>query len=235
MADWDADDFEPQEVISNVKGDRWEGEDEEDVKESWEEEEEKKEVTEDTQSEAVKAFQKKKKKPLAERIAEKEAERLAAEKAEKEGVKELTPEEKLAEKLKIQKIQEESDLKLAKDAFGVMDAKSLDGMFPDTEEEFSTFRDALKSKITQFEKHKNYSAFIEKFIQDLLMDGNLEDLRRVTTSLTTLFHERQRQQKEQEKKKKKKTKTAIRAERDHDYTDIAAAARAEDFYEDDFI
>ncbi|XP_045215835.2 eukaryotic translation initiation factor 3 subunit J-B-like [Mercenaria mercenaria] len=233
--EWDADDFEPAAPIVG-KTDKWEGEDEgDDVKDSWDaEDDEEKKAEEDT---GVKAVQRKKKKPLAERIAEKEAARIAKEQAEKEENRELTKEEKQAEAERLKKIQEESDLKLAKEAFGV-DATGLDAMFPVTEEEFDKFRDALKLKISRFNSSKHYGTFIEKLMQDLIMDINIDDLKRISASTSSFFHEKQRIQKEQEKKKKKKSKGIVKTERDSDFNDIAAAGRGDyddAYYDEDFI
>merc|ERR1711860_60073 len=130
------------------------------------EDEEKK--PEETEGSEVRAVQRKKKKPLAERIAEKEAARLAAEQQEKEDNKVLTKEEKYAEAERQKKMQEEADLKLAKEAFGV-DSSGIDAMFPVTEEEFVKFKDALKSKISSFNASKHYAGFLEKLVQDLLL------------------------------------------------------------------
>lgn len=236
----DADDFEPQ--VPKGPGpalDRWEGEDDEDVKDSWdaEDDEDKKSGSDSgTTDNVMKAVQRKKKKPLAERIAEKEAARAEAEKKEKEESREPTKEEKQAEAERLKKMQEEADLKLAKEAFGV-NTESIDGMIPVTDEEFNKFREALRLKITSFSSSKHYGAFLDKLIQDIIIDCELEDVRRISTSANSLFHEKQRQQKELEKKKKKKGKGVIRAERDTDFGDLAAAGRGDfdDFYDDDFI
>ncbi|WAR01010.1 EI3JA-like protein [Mya arenaria] len=163
---------------------------------------------------SMKAVQRKKKKPLAERIAEKEAARLAQLEEEKKASKGLTPDQKRAEAERLIKIQEQADLKLAKEAFGV-DATGVDGMFPVTEEEFTKFRDALVQKITI----------------------TVDDLKKISTTTNSIFHEKQRQQKEVEKKKKKKSKTVV-LERDTDFKDIAAAGRGDyddSYYDDDFI
>ena len=114
---WDDDDFEP-EVPSGATAvsDKWAGENEEDVKDNWDEDDEE---TEDKSHVEVK-----KKKSLKERIAEKEAKRaaeLAAKrKKEEEENKPLSPEEALAERLRQQKMAEESDLALAREALNLV-------------------------------------------------------------------------------------------------------------------
>lgn len=236
----DADDFEPPAPVGPAT-DKWEGEDDDDVKEAWdaEEDEEKKDKSGSDSGktdDVMRAVQRKKKKPLAERIAEKEAARAAAEAKEKEENKVLTKEEKQAEAERLKKIQEEADLKLAKEAFGVSTA-GVDSMIPVTEKEFDKFREALKNKITSFSSSEHYGAFLDKLIQDLIVDCDVDDVKKISTSANSLYHEKQRQQKELEKKKKKKGKGVIKAERDTDFGDIAAAGRGDydDYYDDDFI
>ncbi|GBN86899.1 hypothetical protein AVEN_158649-1 [Araneus ventricosus] len=119
-ADWENEDFEPV-LKKPVVSDKWEGEDEDDdVKDNWDDEEE--EGKEEKPDQNMVAVQPKKKKSLAQIIAEKE-EKKRKEVEEKMKLlevnkKELTPEERLAHKLKQQKLQEEADLQLAKETFG---------------------------------------------------------------------------------------------------------------------
>ena len=98
------------------------------------------------------------KKPTKEeRIAEKKAKRRAEDKgAEDKGTeqtsKPMTAQEELEEKMKQQRLQEESDLTLAMETFGVKQ-KLIDTMEPKTEEEFTEFQEALTTIITKFEVH----------------------------------------------------------------------------------
>ena len=64
--------------------------------------------------------------------------------------KPTTAEEELEEKLKQQRLQEESDLAVAMETFGVKN-KLIDTMEPKSEEEFTEFQEALTTKITKFE------------------------------------------------------------------------------------
>ena len=92
------------------------------------------------------------KKPTKEeRIAEKKAKRRAEEKSlEPTSEASNTAEEAFEEKQKQQRLQEESDLALAMETFGVKD-KLIDTMEPKSEEEFSEFQELLTAKITKFE------------------------------------------------------------------------------------
>ena len=65
-----------------------------------------------------------------------------------------TAEEVLEEKLKQQRLQEESDLAVAMETFGVKH-KLIDTMEPKSEEEFVEFQEALTTKITKFEVSVN--------------------------------------------------------------------------------
>ncbi|KAK3098895.1 hypothetical protein FSP39_024076 [Pinctada imbricata] len=234
---WDAEDFEPEGFQGKTtSSDRWEGEDEDDVKDNWEDddEEEKKADQPQTDDQKNKAFQRKKKK-LADRIAEKQAEKARQEQKEAES-KPLSPEEELAEKLRREKIQKENDLKLAKEAFGV-EVKGIDVMYPETEAEYEEFESALKTKISFFEKSQHYVPFLDKLFTDLVVSLEAEDVKKLGTTLNNIYHEKQKQQKEADKKKKKKKNIVLKSERDTDFGDLAAASYGDynDFYDEDFI
>ncbi|XP_046354885.1 eukaryotic translation initiation factor 3 subunit J-B-like [Haliotis rufescens] len=215
--EWDADDFEPPSF--NAKGvvsDKWEGEDEDqDVKDNWEDSEEEKERNKSEGTEGS-AYQRPKKKSLADRIAEKEAKRVQQLEEEKARNREPTAEEKLNEKIRLRKVQEAADLKNAQEIFGVKNAKSIESMYPETEEEFKLFKDALKTKITEFEASRMYPGFIENLFQELAIGLQPEDLKKVGTALTGIYHEKEKQRKEAERKKKKKQKAIVKVERKGD-------------------
>ncbi|XP_052102193.1 eukaryotic translation initiation factor 3 subunit J-like [Mytilus californianus] len=231
--EWDAEDFEPELPVKTT--DQWEGEDEDDVKDNWEDDDDEEKKSEQKDGEG-KLFQRKKKK-LADRIAEKQAAKLAAEEAEQEKNRKLTPEEEIADKLKKQRLQEESDLQLAKEAFGVNKGSGIDGMFPEDEEGFEKFGEAIKNKITIFEKSKHYCSFLEKLFTDLVVSLEAEDCRKLGQNLTNIYHEKQKIAKEMNKKKKK-SKITLKSERDNDFNDLAASSSGNygfDDLDEDFI
>ncbi|XP_026058768.1 eukaryotic translation initiation factor 3 subunit J-A-like [Carassius auratus] len=207
--DWDADSFDPEEPIKKAAvHDKWEGEDEDDdVKDNWDDDEEE-EKEEEKKSEA-KPTEKKK---LSEKIKEKEnlqrkkQEELLKQLEESEDSTELTPEEELAEKLRVKKLQEDSDLELAKEAFGVVsnNVTGIDAMSPSTKEDFTEFERLLKEKISSYEKSIHYSSFLETLFRDLCLSLEVEDFKKISTSLTALLSEKQRQEKANKGKKKKK-------------------------------
>ncbi|NP_001085202.1 eukaryotic translation initiation factor 3 subunit J [Xenopus laevis] len=214
---WDADDFEAEDL--NQKGaasgpvivkDRWEGEDEEeDVKDNWDDEEEAQDATkQEPQKTELKVPEKKK---LQEKIKEKEnlqkkrKEELKKQALESSNLPEITPEEQLAEKLRQQKLQEDSDLELAKEAFGVnVPVTGIDAMNPSTREDFTEFGKLLKEKITQYERSLYYPGFLEALVRDVCLSLEVEDLKKINSSLTVLCFEKQKQEKQQTKTKKKK-------------------------------
>ncbi|XP_061615025.1 eukaryotic translation initiation factor 3 subunit J-B isoform X2 [Phyllopteryx taeniolatus] len=203
MADWDADNFEPEEPSQKAPQDKWEGEDEDDdVKDNWDDEEDEKKEVNKT---GAKVSEKKK---LSEKIKEREnhLKKKQQELKEKELEQEFTPEEQLTEKLRVQKLQEDADLELAKDAFGDggSSVAGIDAMCPSSKEEFTEFEKLLKEKISQFEKSVHYSNFLESLFRELCISLEVDDLKKVSNSLSVLLSEKQKQEKQNKGKKKKK-------------------------------
>ncbi|KAJ1179182.1 hypothetical protein NDU88_004418 [Pleurodeles waltl] len=208
---WDADEFEPVPEVSGVAtgpvvADRWAGEDEEEeVKDNWDDEEE--EGAEDSKKEAEKTDAKvSEKKKLQEKIKEKES-KLKKKQEEMQKLEEpkpeLTPEEQVAEKLRLKKLQEESDLELAKEAFGDCAVSGIDAINPTSKEDFAEFGRLLKEKITHYEKSLHYTNFLETLLRDVCISLEVEDLKKISNSLTVLYSEKQKQEKNKAKKKKK--------------------------------
>ncbi|CDQ86393.1 eukaryotic translation initiation factor 3 subunit J-A isoform X1 [Oncorhynchus mykiss] len=167
------------------------------------------------------SLQRKKQQELRKRLEESNETELTPEEelAEKlqEEKKELTPEEELAEKLQeeeteltpeeelAEKLQEETGLLLAQDAFGVVNiVKGIDAVSPSSKDDFTDFEKLLKDKITPFESSIHYSGFLESLFRDLCLSLEVEDLKKVSNSLTVLLSEKQKQEKQLNKGKKKK-------------------------------
>ncbi|CAN9507131.1 unnamed protein product [Ophioblennius macclurei] len=242
MADWDADNFEPDEPIKKAAAmDKWEGEDEEDeVKDNWDDEDEDEEKKSEVKKTEGKISEKKK---LSEKIKEKEnrLKKKQQEQMERELQDEdLTPEELLAEKLRVKKLQEEADLELAKDAFGVSSSSNcvtgIDAMSPSSKEDFTEFEKMLKEKISQFEKSVHYSSFLESLFRELCISLEVDDLKKISNSLSVLLSEKQKQEKQNKGKKKKKgvvpgggLKAQLRDDLDYAEFDGGYAQDYEDF------
>ncbi|CAH1640451.1 unnamed protein product [Spodoptera littoralis] len=216
---WDADNFEPKLPTTLTTSNKWEGEDEEEiVKESWEDEEEEKKDEEKTEVQAPPPP--KPKKRIQDKIAEKE--RLEREKADRlsvEKVEELTPEQKLAEKLKAQKLQEESDLRLAMETFGVTEANlgKIDGFQPTTKAEFTEFADLLTKKICFYKAREEFPTFIDEFIRNIVVQLPSADIKRIKMSVDNLYIEKQKSEKMDKSKKptKGKGKAKLKVEGDN--------------------
>ncbi|XP_056268867.1 eukaryotic translation initiation factor 3 subunit J-B [Pseudoliparis swirei] len=210
MADWDAETYQPEEPNKKAASmDKWEGEDDEDdVKDNWDDEDEEKKAALKKKAMETKVFERKK---LSEKIKEKENQLRKQEelkKKELEEDEELTPEEELAEKIRVKKLQEDADLELAKDAFGVGSSSNsvagIDAMSPSSKEDFTEFENLLKEKISQFEKSVHYSSFLDSLFRELCISLEVEELKKVSNSLTALLSEKQKQEKQNKGKKKKK-------------------------------
>jgi len=189
MADnWDDEDFEPEVGAGNNAAkvsDKWDGEDEDDdnIKDDWDaDSEEDKPKEEATVTQPVKV---KKKKTLEQKIREKEeaAEQAKLEKleAEREALEAQTPEAKLAEKLRLQKLEEENGRRQAQELFGVSEvpAGAIDGMQPDSKEDFEKFSQLVLDKFATLEPSEHYQDFAENFVKNLCMTLNVPTLKKV--------------------------------------------------------
>lgn len=180
------------------------------LQDNWDDDEEEEEKTEEAKKPETKVSEKKK---LIEKIKEKEN-RLKKKQQELKEMQvvqaEVSPEEQLAEKLRVKKLQEDSDLELAKDAFGVSTStvsnsvSGIDAMCPSSKEDFTEFEKLLKEKISQFEKSVHYSSFLESLFRELCISLEVEDLKKVSNSISVLLSEKQKQEKQNKGKKKKK-------------------------------
>lgn len=190
---WDADDFDPDQGFKDKDAaDRWEGEDE--GIELPEKQTQQQETTKPVQP----------KKSKAERIEEKKAERRAKETEKTKETKEDTQEDILAEKLRLQELQKESDLQVAKELFGMTgDSEAT----LTTKEDFQVFSE----KISKALKRHECSPFYVQCLEDILLQScttlDPEDLRKLSTTLSALATEKQKAAKTATKAKSKKGKS----------------------------
>jgi len=242
MADWDADDFEPEAIpaggAASRPSDKWDGEDEDDdVKDAWDAESEE-EKTEDPNAEKI--VKVKKKKTLAQKIAEKEEaaeqarlERLAQEEADRNLD---TPEGKLAEKLRIQKMTEENDLKLAREMMGIGgEGGVIDSMNPQTPSEFEELSKAVLEKFTSYESSECYQDFAENFVKNLCMSLTVPTLKKVKMHVEAFHSTKLKEDKANaaKAKKGKTTKSTLKFDTDNQYMSGTAAGGYDDM--DDFM
>lgn len=176
----------------------WEEEEEDDLKENWDDEEEEEisnassnvdndqsNKSEKPETEVKKAAQsgKSKKKALKEKLKEKEL----------QDNRPKTAEELLAEKLERQRLMEESDLDMAKDTFGVSsgsDPSVLDTIRLATKEDFEDFRKALENKLSAYIRSPHYILFLETLFRELCTPLDTDDIKKLYTTLTTLYNEK---------------------------------------------
>jgi len=212
--EWDADNFDPNDIKTapSVGANKWEGEDEdEDVKDNWEDEEEEEKKDVEKQEPAKPAQQKKSKKIIEEkdRLRE-EAER----KGEERETVQLTPEE-------IQKLQEEDDLRVAMETFGVVSvaetstALGIDAMNPNTREEFDELEAAISKKVQSFAKSPHFPAFAEELIRNICVNLTSQDLKKLKTTVENMFLEKSKAEKGDKTKKSKGGKVKLKVEGDH--------------------
>lgn len=86
---------------------------------------------------------------------------------QREREEQMTDEERLAEKLRLQKVQEDADLRLAMETFGVTDAAlgGIDGMNPTNKAEFAELCEALLKKIGQLKNQDEFPNFVEELVR----------------------------------------------------------------------
>ena len=173
---------------------KWEGEDsDDDVKDNWDDEDDQQPDPEQEVTPKVPQIGAKKKK-LNQKIAEKERK----EREEKMNAKPKTSDELLAEKLERQRLQEESDLLLAQEAFGENSTRSGESGLDislNTKEDFDNFKKSLVDKLLVYDKSPHFVNFLENLFRELCVSIESDDIKRLSSSLTALFNEKVKAQK----------------------------------------
>lgn len=209
---------------SNANQILWEGEDEEDdVMDSWDQEPE-----ETTEKVVEKPPPKKVKKKIGERFDEKKALE-----EEEEVIRKLSPEEELAEKLRRQRLQEESDLSLAKEIFGDIPGSTTAVGSLDSQDDYNKFKEEILKIVSSADKNPNFVNFVEELIQGLCVHLSSADIKKVHTWIGNLHIEKTKLEKgDKGKKSKAKAKAKLKFDDDHTLTKFGA-----DYTEDyeDFI
>lgn len=101
-----------------------------------------------------------------------ELQRLAAERAEEERFKDMTPEERTAEKLRLQQLQEAADLKLAMETLGITAdgtsvEGSIDGMVPTNKAEFVQLAQLISNRVGLFREKDEFPNFVEELVKNI--------------------------------------------------------------------
>lgn len=92
---------------------------------------------------------------------------LELEEKQREREANMTPEERLAEKLRLQKIEEEADLRAAMDTFGVSDKSGIDGLNPTNKVELTELSEAISKKVNQYKQLDDFPGFLEELVRNV--------------------------------------------------------------------
>ncbi|CAI5513950.1 unnamed protein product [Closterium sp. Naga37s-1] len=187
--DWDADDFEPPPVVVAK----------EPVKSSWEDEEEEEAPASTTTASAKPKGEKKKKK------AEDKGKGKEKEEGE-EVVDDGVLADPVAEKLRQQRLVEESDFKATKELFGGKKKeaeRSLDDFLPKSEADFNEFADLIAARITPHSKSFHYVSLIKNILRKVEAPLVGKDAKEISAAAAVIANEKLKAEKEAEKGKKK--------------------------------
>ncbi|CRK96438.1 CLUMA_CG009854, isoform A [Clunio marinus] len=241
--DWQriADDsIKPTPIVIPADVNKWAGEDEEDdIKDSWDAEDDDEKKDEEKNDNAPLSKPKKK---LQQKISEKERQKLELEEKrrkekEEEEYAKMTPEEREAEKRRLQKLQEEADTRTALDTLGLSSSSSatIDSFNPKTKEDFMEFAELLNRRIQIHKLHEEYVPFLDELVKGLCAGLQSTNIKKIKTTVDNLFIEKQKIEKGDKPKKKPaaKIKARLRMEGDDDFMTRAGAYEADDY--DDFM
>lgn len=176
-----------------------------DVLDCWEDVEDEEEKAEKdrkaAEAEALRKQQEKEKK-----LAKREEERKkAAEEEERLNAPSLT-------KAELEEAQRASDARHAEDLFGgpVVERKGVDSYVPVNVEDFEELKLRLITKLRPFEKDDGFVNFVKDLATELVLEMNSDDIRKVSTSLTNIAHEKGRLEREASKKTSAKSKKTLK-------------------------
>ncbi|XP_054160635.1 eukaryotic translation initiation factor 3 subunit J-A-like isoform X2 [Oppia nitens] len=197
-------------VDNNSGGNKkFDDEDEDDdIKDNWDDSESEEVPKDDTQTKTMPLKEKKLTK-LQQKIKEKEEEER---KKREEANKPKTPQEIIEEKLRIQKLVEESDLSLAEEAFGAGNSGSGLSVSLNTKEDWDSFRKSLVDKLSIYEASPHYVHFLENLFRELCVSVESDDIKKLSASLTALYNEKLKAQKAVTKGKKKGKGPSVKVE-----------------------
>lgn len=139
--------------------------------------------------------------------------------------------------MRLQKLQEEADLKTALETLGMTSSSGgIDGMNPTNKTEFTELADAISKKLSLYKNKEEYTGFLEDLIRSICANCKFKhfylccvycyvnffflivtslDIRKIKTTMDTVYLEKQKLEKEKTKKGKAKAKAGIRMERDN--------------------
>ena len=119
---------------------------------------------------------------------------------------------KLAEKLRLQKMQEEGDLKLAAEMLGVSGGGGggvIDNAQPSSKEDFEKLTKDITDKISEFESSEHYQDFIENLVKGLCPSLTVATLKKCKTHVEA-FHSAKLKEERAAASKSKKGKAGLK-------------------------
>uniref|UniRef100_A0A0D9VBJ0 Eukaryotic translation initiation factor 3 subunit J n=1 Tax=Leersia perrieri TaxID=77586 RepID=A0A0D9VBJ0_9ORYZ len=198
MEDWEDEDFQPA-APSVVKVEalksKWADEDveEDDVKESWEEEEEEKPKPQPVEKATPKPSGK---------AAAKKGKQIASTSTE---VQDETLDDPALEKLRQQRLVEESDFKATTELFGKKDGseKSLDTFIPKSESDFVEYAELIANKLRPYEKSFHYMGLLKDVMRLSMTSLKGADAKDISSSVAAIANEKIKAEREAAAGKKK--------------------------------
>lgn len=117
------------------------------------------------------------------------------------------------------------------DSANTIDLSTLPLFNPTTKDQFAKLRETLAPLITANSKKPQYSLFLQEFSKQLAKELSSEQIKKISTALSTMSNEKMKAEKEAEKGGKKtkaqKTKTTLAATKD-----VSSKAADLDTYDD---
>jgi len=230
-----ADNWDDEDKPTATYSDKWSDEDLDDVKDNWDDDDSDTEKPAATK-EVAPASKKSTKQRIMEKQAQKEAEREAKRAELAKIAKEQTAEEKLAEKMRLQKLQEDSDLEYLKD-FKSETSSRTGSPLPKTwdlsnQAGLVAFGKSVidQVKATEgLEKSLYYATFLETFVKDLCSEVETDDLKKIIGVLNTQLNDKIKAAKPSKNKNKNKAKLNSKKEKKNLMDD------ADDYADDRYI
>lgn len=194
MDDWDADDFEPPPPVIAKEPE----------KTFWDDEDKEEEVKEEQKPAAHPKPKKEKKKEV-----KVEDEVLA---------------DPVAEKLRQQRLVEESDFKATKELFGGTKAvaRVLDEFIPKTESEFAEYGELVAAKATLYSKSFHYNNLLKVILKKCTASLSAADAKEINAAMTIITNEKIKAEKEAAvgKKKASKKQPTLKVDKEEDVDDF---------------
>mmetsp|Transcript_5212 Transcript_5212/g.19119 ORF Transcript_5212/g.19119 Transcript_5212/m.19119 type:complete len:215 (-) Transcript_5212:4966-5610(-) len=127
----------------------------------------------------------------------------------------------VAEKLRQQRLVEESDFAMAKEMLGEAAKEvNLDEMIPKSEADFITYGKLVAKKVAHFESSIHYATMLKTMIKASTESMRADDVNELLSTCKVIFNEKQKAEKAaQGNKKKSKVGKSLKVERD-DMDDI---------------